>query len=61
MLHAFIMAGGGGTRFWPRSRQSKPKQFLSLVGDATLLQQAFERIECVLLVQVDHHRRELRR
>ena len=33
MLHALIMAGGGGTRFWPRSRQQKPKQFLTLVGD----------------------------
>ena len=41
MLHALIMAGGGGTRFWPRSRQKKPKQFLSLVGDRTLLQQTF--------------------
>jgi mannose-1-phosphate guanylyltransferase len=47
MLHAFIMAGGGGTRFWPRSRQSKPKQFLKLAGDATLLQQAFERVEAL--------------
>src|SRR5215510_3394682 len=47
MLHAFIMAGGGGTRFWPRSRQSKPKQFLKLVGDTTLLQQAFERVEAL--------------
>ncbi len=47
MLHAFIMAGGGGTRFWPRSRQSKPKQFLKFVGAATLLQQAFERIEAL--------------
>ncbi|MBI2809063.1 MAG: mannose-1-phosphate guanylyltransferase [Planctomycetes bacterium] len=48
MLHALIMAGGGGTRFWPRSRQSKPKQFLTLVGDRTLLQQALERIEAVV-------------
>ena len=47
MLHAVIMAGGGGTRFWPRSRQSKPKQFLKLAGDATLLQQAIERVEAL--------------
>src|SRR4051794_32725696 len=47
MLHALIMAGGGGTRFWPRSRQSKPKQFLSLVGDRTLLQQTLDRIEAL--------------
>src|SRR5262249_1419347 len=45
MLHALIMAGGGGTRFWPRSRQQKPKEFLTLSGDRTLLQQSLERIE----------------
>jgi mannose-1-phosphate guanylyltransferase len=47
MLHAVIMAGGGGTRFWPRSRQKKPKQFLSLAGDRSLLQQTVERIEAL--------------
>ena len=45
MLHALIMAGGGGTRFWPRSRRKRPKQFLALASDRTLLQQAFDRIE----------------
>jgi mannose-1-phosphate guanylyltransferase len=45
MLHALIMAGGGGTRFWPRSRQLRPKQFLTLTGDRSLLQSAFDRIE----------------
>src|SRR5213079_58942 len=45
MLHALIMAGGGGTRFWPRSRQKRPKQFLALAGERTLLQQAGDRIE----------------
>jgi mannose-1-phosphate guanylyltransferase len=45
MLHAMIMAGGGGTRFWPRSRQKRPKQFLTLGGERTLLQQALDRIE----------------
>src|SRR5258708_36514712 len=45
MLHALIMAGGGGTRFWPRSRQKRPKQFLTLTGDRSLLQQAYDRIE----------------
>src|SRR5437868_6290315 len=48
MLHALIMAGGGGTRFWPRSRQKKPKQFLTLTGERTLLQQALDRIEAVV-------------
>ncbi|MHC4516854.1 MAG: sugar phosphate nucleotidyltransferase [Planctomycetota bacterium] len=29
-LHAVIMAGGSGTRFWPASRRARPKQFLPL-------------------------------
>jgi mannose-1-phosphate guanylyltransferase len=44
MLHAMIMAGGGGTRFWPRSRNSRPKQFLTFAGDRTLLQETVDRI-----------------
>ncbi len=44
MLHAMIMAGGGGTRFWPRSRQARPKQFLTFSGDRTLLQETVDRI-----------------
>jgi mannose-1-phosphate guanylyltransferase len=48
MLHATIMAGGGGTRFWPRSRQHRPKQFLTLTGDRSLLQQAMERAESLV-------------
>lgn len=43
MLHAVIMAGGSGTRFWPESRRSVPKQFLPLAGERTLLQQTIER------------------
>jgi mannose-1-phosphate guanylyltransferase len=48
MLHALIMAGGGGTRFWPRSRVKRPKQFLTLNSDRSLLQQAFDRIEALV-------------
>ncbi len=44
MLHAMIMAGGGGTRFWPRSRTKRPKQFLSFSGDRTLLQGTVDRV-----------------
>jgi len=44
MLHAMIMAGGGGTRFWPRSRQVRPKQFLKFSSDRTLLQGTVDRI-----------------
>ena len=45
MLHAIIMAGGSGTRFWPKSRRDRPKQLLRLSGDATMLQQTVARIE----------------
>lgn len=45
MLHTLIMAGGGGTRFWPRSRQQRPKQFLALTGERTLIQLAQDRVE----------------
>ena len=36
-IYAVLLAGGGGTRFWPASRRALPKQFLSLGGDAPLL------------------------
>jgi mannose-1-phosphate guanylyltransferase len=39
-----IMAGGAGTRFWPASRESRPKQFLDILGTGkSLLRQTFER------------------
>ena len=38
------MAGGSGTRFWPKSRRNRPKQLLRLSGDATMLQQTVARI-----------------
>lgn len=43
MLHAVIMAGGSGTRFWPESRRTRPKQFLPLASDRTLLRETFDR------------------
>lgn len=43
MLHAVIMAGGSGTRFWPESRRALPKQFLTFSGDQTLIQEAARR------------------
>ncbi|MEE2737140.1 MAG: sugar phosphate nucleotidyltransferase, partial [Planctomycetota bacterium] len=39
MVHAVIMAGGRGTRFWPESRQEHPKQLLSLLGPDSLIRQ----------------------
>jgi mannose-1-phosphate guanylyltransferase len=44
MLHAIIMAGGTGTRFWPASRNDAPKQLLQLVGEATMLRQTVDRL-----------------
>ena len=45
MPFAVIMAGGRGERFWPRSRMAKPKQFLNLIGEKTMLQLTVERLE----------------
>jgi mannose-1-phosphate guanylyltransferase len=42
--HAVILAGGRGTRFWPRSRTRTPKQLLNIVGDATMLEQTVARL-----------------
>ncbi len=44
MLHALIMAGGSGTRFWPESRADRPKQLLKLIGDRSLLQATVDRL-----------------
>jgi mannose-1-phosphate guanylyltransferase/mannose-6-phosphate isomerase len=61
-----ILCGGSGTRLWPLSRQHYPKQFLKLVGDATLFQQSVSRaiaiqnddiqIEEILIVTNENHR-----
>jgi mannose-1-phosphate guanylyltransferase len=45
MLYAVIMAGGSGTRFWPKSRRDRPKQLLSLSGAMTMIQQTVARVE----------------
>ncbi|MFI5056574.1 MAG: mannose-1-phosphate guanylyltransferase [Candidatus Acidiferrales bacterium] len=42
--HAVILAGGRGTRFWPRSRTRTPKQLLNIVGKETILQQTVARL-----------------
>ncbi len=47
-LHAVIMAGGAGTRFWPASRRSRPKHFLPLVGGRSLIAAAVERARGLL-------------
>ena len=44
MLHAIVMAGGSGTRFWPASRAALPKQLLALAGPRTLLEDTVARL-----------------
>lgn len=43
-IFAVILAGGGGTRLWPKSRNATPKQFLKLTGSKTMMQVAADRI-----------------
>ena len=44
-LHPVILAGGAGTRMWPLSRELYPKQFLSLTGERSMLQETVGRLE----------------
>ncbi len=45
MLCVLIMAGGKGTRFWPLSTEEKPKQFLNLLGEETMIQMTVNRLK----------------
>ena len=61
-LYALILSGGAGTRLWPLSRRRKPKQFLDLVGDRTMLQDTVDRVselipnERIFVVAPPEHR-----
>lgn len=63
--YAVIMAGGGGTRLWPLSRQSRPKQMLSLFDERSLFKTAVDRLdglfppERILVVTVEDQARDL--
>jgi mannose-1-phosphate guanylyltransferase len=46
--YGLILAGGRGTRFWPRSRKRTAKQVLNVVGDTSLIQQTVERLAPVI-------------
>ncbi len=46
--YVVILAGGGGTRLWPKSRQKLPKHLLQLVGEETMLQLTYQRIVKIL-------------
>jgi len=43
-MRALLLAGGGGTRLWPLSSEERPKQFLPLLSEKSLLTETFERI-----------------
>jgi mannose-1-phosphate guanylyltransferase len=64
-MYAVIMAGGRGTRFWPRSREKKPKHLLDITSDRTIIQETVDRIsplvqpENILIVTGRKHAREL--
>jgi mannose-1-phosphate guanylyltransferase len=49
-LYAVIMAGGSGTRFWPRSRKTRPKQLLNITGDEVLLKKTIELMKPIIPV-----------
>lgn len=63
--YGLILAGGRGTRFWPRSRRAKAKQVLNFVGDRSLIQQTVDRLRPVLpperlwILTNDHLRQEI--
>ncbi len=63
MILPVILAGGGGTRLWPLSREHYPKQFLRLTGEDSLLQQTLARmdtsvegVEPAIIVSNEEHR-----
>ncbi len=47
-VHAVILAGGRGTRFWPRSRTGTPKQVLNITGKQTMLEQTVARLRSLI-------------
>ncbi|TAH39240.1 MAG: mannose-1-phosphate guanyltransferase [Planctomycetota bacterium] len=62
MLHAVIMAGGSGTRFWPESRMHRPKQLLPITGGLPMLAETVNRLDPVVppeRIYVVTHREQL--
>lgn len=65
--YAVIMAGGHGTRFWPRSRKKTPKQLLDIVSSEPMIRETIKRInkvisiDNVLIVANEEHRSEIER
>ena len=51
MVHAVIMAGGSGTRFWPRSRAERPKQVLAIAGARPMIAETVLRLDGLVPVE----------
>jgi mannose-1-phosphate guanylyltransferase len=51
MLCGLIMAGGKGERFWPLSTEERPKQFLNLIGEDSMIQMTVKRLEKLIPVE----------
>ena len=47
-MYAVIMAGGKGTRFWPLSREKKPKHLLNITSEKTIIQETVDRIKTLI-------------
>ncbi len=64
--YAVILAGGGGTRLWPKSRKKTPKHLLKLFGDKSLLRLTYDRIEPIIpkenifVITSKHHEEEVK-
>jgi len=50
-VYAVIMAGGSGTRFWPRSRERMPKQVLEIIGSGSMISNTIARIESLVPIE----------
>jgi mannose-1-phosphate guanylyltransferase len=50
-IYAVILAGGHGTRFWPRSRKKRPKQLLDIIGSESMIQLTLARIKPLIPVE----------
>ena len=66
-FHALVLAGGRGTRFWPKSRTRRAKQVLEFLGEGSLIQQTVERLgkliprERIWILTNEHLREEIAR
>src|ERR1041385_3378334 len=63
--YGLILAGGRGTRFWPRSRRRHAKQVLNVLGERSLIQATVDRLQCLVpaerlwILTNDHLRQEI--